>query len=78
MIVYPVFVDGRRPIVDIDMGLGRQYGYRSHLAVPVTDGAPRPRAVECHPDRPYYALSMCSACYKRTYDTRRRRMADAS
>lgn len=68
LLIYPVF-DGRQPVIDVDLGLGREYGYRDIRAVAiVSDGQPPPPGtVLCHPDEPYYALNKCQSCYRRAY-----------
>lgn len=65
--VYPAF-EGRLPILDIDLGLGREYGYADFaVRATVTEGAP-PVGVLCgHPDRQHYAHNKCRACYRRDY-----------
>lgn len=61
-----------RTIVDIDLGIGREHGYRDprHAAL-IEDMRPEPtgrRAPTCHPDRRHKAHGLCAACYH----TRRR------
>lgn len=58
-------------IVDIDLNLGRQYGYRNPANIP-----PRPwrggRPAKCHPDRAVHAHNLCGACYRREWKKARR------
>ena len=67
----------RRPLIDIDLGLGRQWGYndtveryRKHIVV--TSQLPRNPAT-CHPFREHKAHGLCGSCYN-TWRGRWRRM----
>lgn len=70
--IYPAF-DGRQPILDIDLGLGREYGYTDLATrVSVTDGEPATGILCGHPDRPYYSSNKCQPCYSRDYSAARK------
>ncbi len=53
-------------MVDIDLGIGRQYGY--HHPTRTAQLRPKPpgaRPANCHPDRPMHAHGKCRYCYDR-------------
>lgn len=63
-------------LIDVDMGIGRQYGY-SHprTAVRVEECRPLPHGghpARCHPDRIMHALGKCERCYKRDWRLKRK------
>jgi hypothetical protein len=57
---------GRRPLIDVDLGIGRCYGYddplrvyRSDTVIPPSNGL----MAICHPERIHEAHGMCQSCY---------------
>lgn len=63
-------------LIDIDLGIGRQYGYRHPARADITEDteilAPVRNAATCHPERPSEAHGLCVACYKRAWRCGRR------
>jgi hypothetical protein len=56
-------------LIDIDLGLGRQYGYRHPARREVTQDSSvlvsTRNAAECHPARSHMAHGLCDVCYQR-------------
>lgn len=58
-------------VVDVDMGLGRRYGYEDLVrlwhTLGVVDRVEMFTPARCHPDRPHTARGMCKPCYQREW-----------
>ena len=68
----------RRQLVDIDLGIGREFGYNNPApGYPIGqyDGEPRRSFIPatCHPGRQHEAHGMCKTCYK-TWSNRAKRV----
>ena len=54
-------------LIDIDLGLGRQYGYRHPRRADITEDSdilvPTRNAATCHPERANAAHGLCDRCY---------------
>lgn len=58
-------------LIDIDLGIGRQYGYRDPARAELIEQCrplpPGVRAATCHPDRAMHAKGKCGTCYRRDW-----------
>lgn len=63
-------------LIDIDMGIGRQYGYRHPARHDITEDSrvlvSTRNGASCHPDRVHKALGLCGMCYTRQWLRKRR------
>ena len=63
-------------LIDIDLGIGRQFGYRHPRRADITEDSetltPVRNAADCHPGRPNEAHGLCKACYHRARHCGRR------
>lgn len=71
------YFDQLHPVVDVDMGIGRQYGYDDAVhnhAIGFKRGgkAPPRNPATCHPRRPFVAHGLCWPCYAQWWKTRKR------
>jgi hypothetical protein len=56
-------------LIDIDLGIGRQYGYRHPARHDVTEDSvvlvATRNPADCHPERTHMAHGLCDTCYQR-------------